>query len=148
MQFNWRIFVVAFIFSLVVGVLSGISQFLFEVFMWSMEVYTWVNFGISVVAFVVSPLLLFACFYIMGKKIDFAAEFPSAVVPLFLGSWVGHLLGYFTLQLGLYSRYSGAFVEPLALWFSWYGFRMAFSFEFFAGFAALSMSYIAKKRPP
>jgi len=146
MEFKWRIFAVALVFSSVIGVLSNVSVFIFRMFDLTPEVYRWITFAISIVTFFVSPALLFACLYLMGRKIDLVAEFSSVVVPLFLGSWIGHLIGYFPLQLIYIALYGSTFVGPWGLWFIWYAFISAFSSEFFVGFAALSMAYIARKR--
>jgi len=145
MEFKWRIFVIAFVFALVIGVLSNSFQFLYRMFDFSPEVYGWITFTIGVVTFFVSPVLLFASFYLTGQKIDLAAEFLSVVVPLFLGSWAGHVIGYFSLQYIYMVQYGGTYVGPWALWWVWYAFRTAFSFEFFVGFAALAMAYISRK---
>jgi len=146
MEFRWKIFAVAFLFSFVVGALSNVSSFLFRSVDLTPEVYGWITFAISVTSFFVSPVLLFASLYLMGRKIDLAMEFQSVVVPLFIGSWAGHLIGYFPFQLLYIARQGGTFTGPWVFWFLWYAFMTAFSLEFFAGFAALSMAYIAKKR--
>jgi len=145
MSFNWKIFVVAFVFSLATGILSNVSQYLFQMFDFSPEGYVWVSFSLNVAMFFVSPALLFAFLYVIGGKTDLAAEFKSVGVSLFLGSWIGHLIGYFPLQFVFIAQYGGSFVGPVGLWFLWYGFRTAFSMEFFVGFAAFSMAYIARK---
>jgi len=148
MKFKWKIFVVAFLFSFVIGALPNVSQFLFQMFHSSLaEVFEWIMFALNVVSFFVSPLLLFASFYYMGRKIDLAAEFLSVVVSLFLGSWFGHLIGYFPLEFIRIFQNGGTFIGwTWGLWFLWYAFSKAFSLEFFAGFAALSMAYIVRKR--
>jgi len=147
MKFKWKIFVVAFVFSFVIGALPNVSQFLFPVFSLTPETYSWIASVTSVAAFFVSPALLFASFYLIGGKIDLASEFTSVVVPLFLGSWVGYLIGYFPLHFIYIAQYGGTFAGPWFLWFLWYAFVRAFSLEFFVGFAALSMAYITRKRP-
>jgi len=144
--FNWRIFVVALAFSLVISAISYLDQFLFMIFRFPPRDWAWIALLFSVASFVVSPVLLFAYFFFTGGKIDLAAEFSSVVVPLFLGSWVGHVVGYYTLQFLYLSQYGGTFLDPWVFGFLWYAFRIAFSFEFFVGFAALSMAYIARKR--
>jgi len=146
MEFKWRIFVVAFAFALVIGALSNVSQFLFRMFDLTPEEFSRIVSAISIATFFVSPVLLFACLYIMGGKIDLATEFLSIVVPLFLGSWSGHLIGYFPLQFIYIAQSGSTFVGTWVLWFMWYAFREAFSLEFFVGFAALSMAYITRKR--
>jgi len=117
------------------------------VFSLTPETYSWIASVTSVAAFFVSPALLFASFYLIGGKIDLASEFTSVVVPLFLGSWVGYLIGYFPLHFIYIAQYGGTFAGPWFLWFLWYAFVRAFSLEFFVGFAALSMAYITRKRP-
>jgi len=147
MVFNWRIFVVGFVFGLVIGALSNVSQFLFRMFdNLTPQMFSWITSVISVATFFISPVLLFACLYIMGEKIDLVTEFLSVVVPLFLGTWAGHLIGYFPLQFILIAWNGGTFAGPWVFWFMWYAFRAAFSLEFFVGFAALSMAYIARRR--
>ena len=147
MEFKWRIFAVALVFSSVIGVLSNVSLFIFRMFDLTPEVYRWITFAISIVTFFVSPALLFACLYLMGRKIDLVAEFSSVVVPLFLGSWFGHLIGYFPLEFIRIFQNGGTFIGwTWGLWFLWYAFSKAFSLEFFAGFTALSMAYIVRKR--
>jgi hypothetical protein len=100
----------------------------------------------SMATFLVSPLLFFAVFYIIGHKMDLVAEFLSVVVPLFLGSWAGHLIGYFPLQFIHITLYGTTINWSWILWSFWYVFRTALSLEFFGGFTALSIAYITRKR--
>jgi len=148
MEFKWRFFTVAFVISLAVGALSNVSPFLFRMLDLTPESYAWTAFIIGVASFFVSPGLFFAAFYLMGRKTDLVVEFLSIVVPLFLGSWIGHLVGYFPLQFIYVVQHGNTFVGPWVLWFLWYVFSAAFSREFFVGFAALSMAYIVAKRSP
>jgi len=102
--------------------------------------------SVNMVTFLISPLLLFACFYIIGQKIDLTTDFLSVVLSLFLGAWIGHLIGSLSLQFISYALYSGASFVSWILWAMWYSFMVAFSLEFFVAFAALSMAYIVRKR--
>jgi hypothetical protein len=97
----------------------------------------------SVVHFILCPLLLFVSFYIIGRTIDLASDFPSILLCLFVGSLAGHLIGYFSLNVGSYTPPSS---HLELLWFALDLLYMAFSLEFFAGFTALTISYITKKR--
>jgi hypothetical protein len=142
---------VAFAFSLAKGILGNSSFLLFQMFNLEPLASSWVSLALTVLSSLVSPLLLFGVFYFMGKKIDLVAEFLSVVVPLFLGSLIGHLAGYFPLQI-LYILQFGGSLDLAAslflnvLWIAWYVFWIAFSLEFFVAFTALSMSYIVEKR--
>jgi len=148
MEFRWKIFAVAFVIALAVGVLSNVPTFLFRMLNLTPQWFSWIALVVSVATFFVSPGLFFAAFYLIGGKIDIVAEFLSVVVPLFLGSWAGELIGYFPLQFIFVAQYGGTFIDPWSLGFLWYAFRAAFSYEFFVGFAALSMAYIVRKRSP
>lgn len=102
-----------------------------------------VFFSTHVVSFILSPLLLFASFYLIGRNIDLASDFLSVLVSLFIGSLAGRLIGYFFLYADSYAAPS-SFLE-----FLWLGLELlyvAFSLEFFVGFTALAMAYIVKKR--
>jgi hypothetical protein len=102
-----------------------------------------VFFSTHVVSFILSPLLLFASFYFIGRNIDLASDFLSVLVSLFVGSLAGRSIGYFSL-------YADSYVVPSSfLEFLWLGLELlciAFSLEFFVGFTALAMAYIVKKR--
>jgi len=154
MEFRWKIFAVAFVIALAVGVLSNVPTFLFSYLFRTLrltpEWYSWIALVLNVATFIVSPGLAFAAFYLMGGKIDIVVESLAVVVPLFLGSWVGHLIGYFPLQIILIAQSGGSFIDPWSLGFGflWYAFRAAFSYEFFVGFSALSIAYIVRKRSP
>ena len=144
MRFNWKVFVVAFVFSLVIGVLSIIFGYLVQALNLRPEMLSGVWYFISVTRFVISPFLLFASFYLIGRNLDLRAEFPSVLLPLFFGSWVGHLIGFYPLALWDNPLYI-VNVESL-LSFIWYGISSALSFEFFVEFSALSMAYLLKTR--
>jgi hypothetical protein len=149
-KFNWTVFAVALAFSLVVSVLSNSSIYLDRTLNLSSQMFIWLLFFINVFSFIVSPLLLFASFYFIGRNIDLASNFLSVFLALFLGSWAGHLIGYFSLTLWYMSVYASGYSPPYTLfqflWLGWISFNMAFSIEFFAGFAALSIAYLVKKR--
>jgi len=150
-KFDWRIFLVAFAFSLARGILGNSSFLLLRMFDFGALTFSLVSLAFSLVSFIVSPLLLFGIFYFMGKKIDLVAEFLSVVVSLFLGSLIGHLIGYFPLQLFYILQYGGSFGVAGSLFLNvlsiaWYVFAFAFSLEFFVAFTALSMSYVVTKR--
>lgn len=149
-KFNLIVFGVAFAFSFVVDAISNSSILVDRVLSLSSEKFVWAVYFINVVSFIVSPFLLFASFYLIGRDIDLASDFLSVLVPLFLGSWAGHLIGYFSLAFCYMSLYAGPYFAPTALlqflWTGWTGFTMAFSLEFFVGFTALAIAYIVKKR--
>jgi len=142
------IFVVAFVFSIVIGVLSNAFSLLSVLLKLDFITSSWVALLIQLVSFFVSPILLFASFYVIGIKIDVVTEFLGVVVSLFLGSCAGHLIGYFSLEYILISQYGVTISEPWFLWRALSLLRNVFSFEFFVGFAALSMAYIVRKRSP
>ena len=145
MKFNWKVFTVALIFSFVVGALSH-SYFYLGTLHLSLQTFNGLWRLITVGSFIISPLLLFASFYLIGRNIDLASDFPSVLVPLFIGSWAGQLIGglgiswYIIVSLGWGSAPSTLFGVL------WVGFTIAFSFEFFVGFTALATAYIVKKR--
>ncbi len=146
MKFNWKVFFVILPFSLGIGVLSNVYLYLLPWHLGPVQ-YSRVIWSINVVSFCVSPLVLFASFYLMGRDIDLIAEFPSVLVPLFLGSLIGHLIGHFSsvlLYTSLYPDWNS--LSQNYLWFFWVPISKVFSSEFFVGFGALSMSYIAQKR--
>jgi len=147
MGFNWKVFLVALPFSLAIGVFSNIFIYLVRLDL-EPVLYSWVMLSIDVVRFFVSPLVLFASFYLLGRNIDLIAEFPSILVPLFLGSWIGHLIGYFSLVFLCISLYAETlnFTSWNYLYYSWAAVSKALSLEFFVGFTALATSYIVKKR--
>ena len=145
LKFNWTVFTVALIFSFVVGALSHRMFYLGQLHL-SPQMYNWLWSLIGVGSFIISPLLLFASFYLIGRNIDLASDFLSVLVPLLIGSWAGQLIGrlgiswYIIVSLGWESAPSTLFE------YLWVGFTMAFSFEFFVGFTALATAYIVKKR--
>ena len=146
MGFNWKVFFVALPFSLVIGVLVNVHLYLLRLDLGPVP-YSWVMLSIDVVGFVISPLILFASFYLMGRNIDLIAEFPSILMSLFLGSWIGHLIGYFSSVLLYISLYADLHFSSFTyLYYFWAAVSNALSVNFFVGFAALSISYIMKKR--
>ncbi len=145
LKINWKVFTVAFIFSFVAGALPH-SYFYLASLHLSPQTFNWLWSLIEVGMFIISPLLLFASFYLIGRNIDLASDFLSVVVPLFIGSWAGQLIGrlgtswYISVSLGWESAPS------TLVGFAWAALHEAFSFEFFVGFTALAMAYIVKKR--
>jgi len=148
MRFEWVVFLVALGFSLVVGALQNSYLFWQRVLYVPLEMTVWVFFFVGVVSFFVSPLVLFASFYLIGRKIDFSSGFQSVIVPLFLGNWAGHLIAYFSFRLWYSSLYAGQyFWEPY--FFSeivWVVVSYALSLEFFVGLSALAIAHIVKRR--
>jgi hypothetical protein len=146
MGFNWKVFFVVLPFSLAIGAFLNIHLYLLRLDL-GPELYSYAMLYIDVVGFVISPLFLFASFYLMGRNIDLIAEFPSILMSLFLGSWIGHLTGYFSSVLLFISLYGGLLFSLYGyLYYFWIAVSMALSLNFFVGFAALSISYIVKKR--
>jgi len=145
MKFNWIVFAVAFVFSFVLrAVLPFISSNLLRTL--NHEMWDLVVFSTNVISFILSPLLLFASFYLIGRNIDLISDFPSVLVPLFVASLAGRLVGFLLLYAGSYVLVPA---PPTLLQFCEYGLNylyMAFSYEFFVGFTALAVAYIVKKR--
>jgi hypothetical protein len=145
LKFNWKVFTVALTFSFVVNALLH-SYFYLVTLHLSPQTFNWLWSLIEVGKFIISPVLLFASFYLIGRNIDLASDFLSVLVPLFIGSWAGQLIGgvgiswYIMVSLGWGSTPSTLFGALLV------GFTIAFSFEFFVGFTALATAYIVKKR--
>jgi hypothetical protein len=100
-------------------------------------------FSTNVISFIISPLLLFASFYLIGRNIDLTSDFPLILVPLFVGNLAGRLVGYFFLYAGSYTVPSDLLQF---LWFCLSLLHIAFSLEFFVGFTALAIAYVMKKR--
>lgn len=147
-RFEWVVFYVAFGFSLVVGALTDSYLFFDRVLNLTPEM-GFVAFQLAIgVRFLVSPLALFASFYIIGRSIDFGAGFQSVIVSLFLGNWAGHLIAYFSYRLWFSSPSGGSYLwEPYLLpEIIWSVISFALSLEFFVGLSAISIAYIVKRR--
>jgi hypothetical protein len=148
MRFEWVVFYVAFGFSLVVNALSN-SYFLFTYALNVTPGNAFVAFQFArAVSFLVSPLALFASFYIIGRSIDFGARFQPVLVSLFLGNWIGHLIAHFSFMLW-FSSLSGVsyLLQPYLLpEIVWAVITYALSLEFFVGLSAISIAYIVKRR--
>jgi hypothetical protein len=145
-KFNWKVFAVALMFSFVIGALSSGNSFLYLIWLKvSSQMFDWLSFLFRVGSFIISPLLLFASFYLMGRNIDLASDFLSVLLSLFIGSWVGQLIGglpiFWYVSQALFASASYTLLPYL-----WAVFCFAFSLEFFVGFTALAMAYIVKKR--
>jgi hypothetical protein len=143
MKVNLKVFLVAFVFSFIVNIPSYASTLLIRTLnpgMWNL-----IFFSTNVISFILSPLLLFVSFYLIGRNIELASDFPSVLVSLFIGSWVGQLIGglliFWCVSIALFASTSYILLQCL-----WGVFSFAFSFEFFVGFTALAMAYIVKKR--
>ncbi len=67
MKFNWKVFFVILPFSLDIGVLSNVYLYLLPWHLGPVQ-YSRVIWSINVVSFCVSPLVLFASFYFMGRR--------------------------------------------------------------------------------
>jgi hypothetical protein len=132
---------VAFAFSSVIPVLSYISTVLIKTL--NHEMWNFVFFSTRAVSFILSPLLLFASFYLIGRNVNLTLNFPSILASLFVGNLAGRSVVYLSLYGGSYVASSSFFDF---LWLSIELLYMAFSLEFFVGFTALSMAYILKKR--
>jgi hypothetical protein len=144
MKFNWKVFAVALMFSFVVSALSQSSSYLLLL---SARVLGpqigWLWPLVKVGSFIISPFLLFASFYLIGRNIDLVSDFPSVIVSLFIGSWAGQLIG--SLLLFLYTPQALSGSASYVLWqYLWTVVYSLFSFEFFVGFTALAVAYIIK----
>lgn len=145
MRFEWVIFCVAFGFSLVVTVIENSYTIFLNVFRLPMEMTT---LAISIVRLFISPLVLFASFYLIGRNVDFGVRFQPVLVSLFFGSWAGHLTAYFSFALWSLSRVGFSIYSwsPRLLEYALMIVSFALSFEFFAGLSAISVAYIVRRR--
>ncbi len=145
MRFDWKVFFVVLPFSLAIGVLSNIHLFLL---LWILGTpqYSQIVLSVDVVRFCISPLVLFASFYFMGRSIDLIAELPSILVSLFLGSLIGQLIGHFSSILLFASLRADWYFLSRNFWFFWAPISRGFSHDFFVGFGGLSASYLVQKR--
>jgi hypothetical protein len=145
MKFMWKIFLVTFLFSLAVAILSNSYKILILTIR-NLSAYDYgaLLFLLSVVSFFISPALFFGVLYLIGRNLDFATEFMSVVISLFLGCWLGHLVGFFTIEFVYITNYDSALSISQLLYYFWYIFPFAFSSEFFIGFTAVSMAHIKK----
>ncbi len=144
MKLNWTVFAVALMFSFVVGALSHSLLYLYSLNL-SPQTVDWLLSLIEAGRFIISPFLLFASFYLIGRNIDLASDFLSVLVPLFIGSWAGQLIGGLLIFLYISQALFGSASYTL-LQYLWAVFYSAFSLEFFVGFTALAVAYIVKKR--
>lgn len=111
----------------------------------SSQMFDWLWSLVRVGSFIISPFLLFASFYHIGRNIDLASDFLSVLVSLFIGSWVGQLIGGL-LIFQYISQASFGSAPYTLLQYLWAVVYSGFSLEFFVGFTALAMAYIVKKR--
>lgn len=144
-KFEWVIFCVAFGFSLVVQVLINSPTILYFVFRSSPEMTVW---ALYTVRFFISPLVLFASFYLIGRNVDFGVRFQPVLVSLFLGNWTGHLIAYFSFTLWSLSHVGFSIYSwsPRLSEYVLVVVSSALSLEFFAGLSAISIAYIVKRR--
>jgi hypothetical protein len=106
--------------------------------------FDWLFSLIEAGRFIISPFLLFACFYFIGGNIDLASDFLSVLLSLFIGSWTGQLIGGLLIFCYISQALFGS--APYTMWqYLWAVFHSAFSLEFFVGFTALAMAYIMRK---
>jgi hypothetical protein len=144
-RFEWVIFCVAFGFSLVVTLLENSYIFFLDVFRLSLEMTAW---AILIVRLFISPLVLFASFYLIGRNVDFGVRFQPVLASLFFGSWAGHLTAYFSFTLWSLSRVGFSIYSwsPRLLEYALGVVSSALSLEFFAGLSAISVAYIVRRR--
>lgn len=144
-KFEWVIFWAAFGFSLVVQVLQNSYVIVQDVFRLSTEMAVWT---VLTVRFFVSPLVLFASFYLIGRNIDFGVRFQPVLASLFFGNWAGHLTAYFSFTLWSLSRVGFSFYSwsPRLFQYVLEVVLSALSSEFFVGLSAISIAYIVNRR--
>lgn len=136
-----KVLAIAIIFSLVLSLISTsfVMQFM------NYDVFTRDYFYlISVLRWIISPLLIFVTFYFIGKRIDTTKKFWSYLFSFFLGNCFGSTFG--TIVTFIFSD----FVDYTQIWYlvarlvgTFIG--SLFSYAFFVGFCALATSYITRK---
>ncbi|MFA5365227.1 MAG: hypothetical protein WC325_08620 [Candidatus Bathyarchaeia archaeon] len=151
MKFKLSVFFVITLFSLAAGVLKdNATEYLLQQ---SVTYGKWGTIGDYVSTFYglailfVSPILVCAFFYLIGKRIDLESQFLSVVFPLFIGSWLGHTVAYVFMRI----MYSGLPVDQLINSNDYLNavvqilFYNTLSIEFFAALSAFCVAYFLNK---
>jgi hypothetical protein len=122
------IFIVAMIIELVVTFLSYSRMFL-PFSLENLQDFTIYHTIISMVTFIINPILVLIGFYNMGKKFDLKSNLKPIIVRLLIGAYLGQFI----------------FIEEYTFyWLSYLSSLLSVSFlgVFFASFTALAMAHL------
>jgi hypothetical protein len=144
MRIDAKVLVIAFVFSVIIGILADILIHL-DLFVISQTgFYFWLNV-LGVANFVVNPLLAFVAFYFAGGKIDIEAKFVSVIVSLFLGILVGFWIGFLPEIYFSLNYYGGIDKAAVLIQIDQYSYYGSFLLLFFVAFSALCFQYFFRK---
>ena len=133
------IFIVAMIIELVVTFLSYSRMFL-PFSLENLQDFTIYHTIISMVTFIINPILVLIGFYNMGKKFDLKSNLKPIIVRLLIGAYLGQFISFTLLHLiGI------IFIEEYTFyWLSYLSSLLSVSFlgVFFSSFTALAMAHL------
>ena len=148
MKIQLKVFLVALIFAIILGVLASSQIFFIFSFDLYQEMYIIFSFIFSMIRIIISPVLVFLIFYYyIGKGLETAKDFWQYIFSLFLGNVIGYTISRSVLFV-LYPlvtpfaeiNFIGLFSNILS-----YFAVSVFSYTFFVGFCALATSFIVRK---
>lgn len=144
MKIHPRVLIIAFALSTVIGVLSNSYSYLTLILT---ETQAAIVGGLIVgtLSVIVNPLLFFASFYFIGRRIETNLEFYSYLLSLFLGNAIGLTFGHFVSVMVAQTFFPVPFIVNVITVLAVFVTSL-FSLSFFVGFSALALSYIIKKK--
>jgi len=143
MKISLGALVPALVLSSLVGVLTELSINADLVVAPETGFLFWINV-ISYVGFIVNPLLVFAIFFLTGKRIDIVNNLVPVTFSLFLGVLVGFWIG-FAPEVYFMTHFYGGLEQNMVLGqLSSYVITGSFPLLFFAGFSAIWVASIVK----
>ena len=136
---------------LVILIISFVSGFLglFPLLIWENLVFqdpftranTFFYFSLlSIIGFIINPILLFIGFYRIGKKFDLKSNLKSSIIRLMTSAYLGRVVGItavYLIGIFLIKEYTFYWPQYLSSIFS-----VAFIGTFFTAFTALAIAYL------
>jgi hypothetical protein len=138
-QFLKVIFFIILIIEFVITFLTY-SRLLFPFTVGNIQENIIYFFGISLITFIINPVLVLIGFYRLGKKFDLKSNLKSVILRLAIGAYLGQFLSITILNLiGIYIIEGFNFY-----WLSYFSriFSTGFLGLFFTSFSALAISYL------
>jgi len=139
----FKIFITAILVGFVEAFLIYSRMFL-SFTLYTVQDFTIYHFIISLITFIINPIMVLIGFYYLGRKFDLKSNLKPAIIRLLIGAYLGQFFGITILQLvGI------CFIKGFNFyWISYLSSILSVLFLriFFPAFTALAISYLRNNR--
>ena len=123
----------------VILALSTVSNFVGSIpILWGLDniqLYSMYYPIIIIINIIISPVLVFVLFYLIGKKFDLKSNLKFSIIRLLIGAYVGHFLSFNIVRFfGEYYNFWSTIVSSIV--------SLAFLGTFFTAFTGLAIAYL------